>query len=526
MINPSELYAELVTAFRAGRWRDADTLASKLLPVAQNHAGVYGIAGVACMELQQMDQATEYLERASAIDPTRADFATLHAKALSATGQWNKARTAAERALSLSPDDPATLDTLGIIFAKAQAHGKAVEAFEQAINIAPAKASLHFNLATSLIALGCVDAAESELQKTIATDARYWQAHLSLAHITRQTPEQNHIKALRSLMALNPADVEAGIHLNMALAKEYEDLSDYQKAFDHLSLGKAALKRSRPYSSARDASMFDNLMRAFPITESVTAGHPTKEPIFIMGMPRSGTSLAERILTSHQDVYSAGELQNFAMALQRASGNGGSFLHSYEKMAAAAENLDWQSLGDDYLNHARPLNRDETYFVDKLPHNFLYAGFIAKALPNAKIICVRRNPMDTCISNFRQLFDRSTSTFDYSADLLDTGRYYLKFRQLMAHWQQAFPGRILEIHYEDLVNDLEATSRQMLEFCALPWDDTCLSFENNPAPVATFSSLQVRRPIYRSSLTRWKSYETQAEALKKLLVEAGVDFSV
>lgn len=522
MTDPAELYAELVTAFRAGQWREAQALADRLLPLAPNHAGVYGIAGVVSMELQQMDQAAEYLQRAGTLDPTRADFATLHAKALAAAGRWNAVLTAADRAMALSPGDPETADALGIIYAKARAHDKAIRAFELAIRISPARASLHFNLATSLIALGAGSRAESELQKAVEIDSSYWPAHLSLAHVRQQSPQQNHLAALHVQMALKPADVEAKIHLNLALAKEYEDLGDYHKAFDHLARGKAAVKSTRPYSSGRDAMMVNNLMRGFQTPASPTAGYPTKEPIFIVGMPRSGTTLAERIITNHPDVYSAGELQNFALALQRASGSNEALFYSPEKMAAVAETLDWRALGRDYVASVRAPDRQERHFVDKLPHNFLYLGFIAKALPNAKIICLRRDPMDTCLSNFRQLFDRSTSTFDYSSDLLDTGRYYLLFRQLMAHWETIFHGRVLEIHYEDLVDNLEATSRKMLDFCDLPWSDACLSFESNLAPVATFSSLQVRNSIYRSSLLRWKNFETHTTELKALLVDAGV----
>ncbi len=523
MTDPSKLYAELVIAFRAGQWPEAQALADRLLPLAVNHAGVYGIAGVACMELQQMHQAAKYLQQASELDPTRPDFATLHAKALSATGQWSEAIKAADKAMSLSPGDPFALDVLGIVYAKAQAHNKAIRAFEQAIHILPNKASLHFNLANSLIALGAVDVAESELQSAITLDPSYWQAHLSLAHIRRQTPERNHVVALQLLMAQNADDVEAKIHLHMALAKEYEDLRDYPTAFDHLVRGKATLKKTRPNASTRDAAMFDNLMRFFPLSKSAHTGHPTKEPIFIVGMPRSGTTLAERIITNHPDVYSAGELQNFAMALQQACGGTKTSFHSHAWLADAMKSLDWHALGTSYLSSARPTNCRAKHFVDKLPHNFLYVGFIAKALPNARIICLRRNPLDTCVSNFRQLFDRSTSTFDYSTDLLDTGRYYVRFRQLMAHWQLTYPQSILEIHYEDLVRSLETTLQRILDFCGLPWSDACLAFESNPAPVSTFSSLQVRSSIYRSSMMHWKNYEAYLGKLKILLVEAGID---
>jgi hypothetical protein len=187
-----------------------------------------------------------------------------------------------------------------------------------------------------------------------------------------------------------------------------------------------------------------------------------------------------------------------------------------------ARGLDWAALGERYVTSTRPATGRQPHFIDKLPHNFLYAGWIARALPRAKIICLRRDPLDTCLSNFRQLFAPQSPNFGYSFDLLDTGRYYALFDRLMAHWQRVLPGRILEVQYEALVDSQEASTRQLLEFCLLPWNDDCLQFERNAAPVNTASVVQVRSPIYRSSLRRWKKYEPQLGELQSVLAAAGV----
>ncbi|HTD29549.1 MAG TPA: sulfotransferase, partial [Xanthomonadaceae bacterium] len=162
-------------------------------------------------------------------------------------------------------------------------------------------------------------------------------------------------------------------------------------------------------------------------------------------------------------------------------------------------------------------------FIDKLPHNFLYLGFITNALPNAKIICLRRNPLDTCLSNFREVFTPGSEFHNYSLDLLDTGRYYVLFDRLMAHWKRVFPGRILELQYETLVDTQEASTRQLLMHCELPWNNACLRFDRNEAPATTASSVQVRAPIHRDAIGRWKKYEAQLTALRDLLTGAGID---
>jgi Tfp pilus assembly protein PilF len=476
---------------------------------------------VVCLELQQLSQAVEHLHRATTLDPIRADFATLHAKALSMSHRMGEAVVAADRALAITPIDSATLDTLGVIFTQANAHSQAAVAFRRAVELAPQEASYRFNMATSLLVNGEVDAAELELETCIRLDPSYLSPHLPLAHLRRQTPESNHVTRLVDLLSRRQGDIAAQLQLNMALAKEYEDLANYSQAFDHLVRGKFAGRHSRPYSTQRDEDLFAGLMRTFPLPQPVPPGNTTNEPIFIMGMPRSGTTLLERILSSHSDVYAAGELQNFAWALQDISGIQTSFLYSPD-IASRTLRLPWDRLGATYLSSTRPFTAGKPHFIDKLPHNFLYAGFIAHALPNAKIICLRRDPMDTCLSNFRQLFEHTSPHFDYSFDLLDSGRYYIMFDRLMAHWNQIFPGRILEVEYETLVSSPETGTRQLLDFCELTWQDACLRFEKNRAPVATFSSAQVREPLHPFSIQRWKKYGVQMDGLRHLLAQAGI----
>jgi hypothetical protein len=238
-------------------------------------------------------------------------------------------------------------------------------------------------------------------------------------------------------------------------------------------------------------------------------------------MPRSGTSLVERILSSHPDVYAAGELHNFSAVLQQASGSDVPFLLN-PGLADLTRTLDWERLGSNYIESTRPATASKPRFVDKLPHNFLYAGYIANALPNAKIICLRRNPMDTCLSNFRLLFGEPSFHLDYSFDLLDTGRYFILFDRLMRHWHNVFPGRIREVSYESIVDSQKSSTAELLEWCRLSWNDACMAFHDNPSPQATASAMQVRQPMFRSSIHRWSNYEHELSELRQLLLDAGI----
>ncbi|MEO6925882.1 MAG: sulfotransferase [Rhodanobacter sp.] len=520
MTDPAKTYAQATAAFNQRDFRRALELSMLLLPQAPRHAELHHLAGMAALELQAMAQALELLQRAVNLQPSRADYAMQFAKALSMVNLSADAVKVAEHALTQSPLDALTLDTLGVVFTRANAHERATALYERAVTLMPDNPNYHHNFAKSLVFMNRMDEAERELETCIRLASSLWGAHLTLSNLRRQSPDHNHVQRLLALLPGNAANLVAQLNLHLALAKEYEDLADYPKAFEHLSAGKAAGKTMSQYTFARDEALFAAVTRAAP--RPAAGGYVTDEPIFIIGMPRSGTTLVERILSSHPDVHAAGELQNFPLALKRAAGSNSPHLIDIDTIERSQQ-LDWRMLGENYLNSTRPDTGLTPRFIDKLPHNFLYVGAIANALPNAKIICLRRNPMDTCLGNFRQLFNPASPYHGYANDLLDNGRYYVLFDRLMQHWQQAFPGRILEISYEALVESQESHTRELLAFCNLRWNDACLHFEKNEAPATTASAVQVRAPIYRNALQHWKLYQSQLGGLRKLLEDAGIE---
>jgi Flp pilus assembly protein TadD len=522
MADPAQIYTQLLTAFNQRNWTEAKLLSTQLLPMASNHSGVHYMAGIASLELEQVLPALTHLHRAETLEPTRVDFVVQYAKALSLARRSREAKVVADRALALESAEPATLDTLGVVYAQIGDYDNAVVAFRRAVSNAPEVASYRYNLGTSLVAAGDLDAAEIEIEACLERDPAYWRAHLTLSQLRRQSATSNHVARLESLLPhVDPANVPAQICVNMALFKEYEDLADYPKAFAHLARGKAAGGNGRHYSIEHDEALFAAIMESFPEPITDSSGCMSGEPIFVMGMPRTGTTLVERIISSHPDVHSAGELLNFGMSLKFLSGTTTPMLIDLPTIVGARQS-DPERLGETYLASTRPGTSRKPRFIDKLPHNFLYAGFIARALPNARIVCLRRDPVDTCLSNFRQLFAPKSPYFDYSYDLLDTGRYYVLFDRLIAHWQKMLPGRVFQIGYEDLVEQQEDHSRELLAFCGLEWNAACLRFEENPSPVATASAVQVRAPIYRNALKRWKKYEPQLGELLGLLETSGI----
>lgn len=523
MTNPVETYRRAVDALNRGQFPLALALAQETLRQEPRHAGVHFVAGVALLQLQRLSQALEFLGRAVKLNPMRADYGAQFARALAAARMTRESVSAADQAAAHVGEDALTLDTLGVVYTQAHEHLKALPMFRRAVEIAPQHANYRFNLATVLMFVGDMAGAEEEYEACLGLAPDFWKAHLALSQLRRQSPESNHLARLESKRDSVVGNVEAGLYLNLALAKEYEDLGRFPDAFDALRRGKEPVGKARGYSTSRDEALFDALRLAFPEEMATDRGYESREPIFVVGMPRSGTTLVDRILSTHPEVYSAGELQNFSVELKKASRSPTRFLIDPDTVARG-RNVDPRALGEAYIASTRPATGLLPRFVDKLPHNFLYLPFIAAALPRARIICLRRNPLDVILSNFRQLFAQTSPYYDYSFDVLDTARYYVLFHRLMEHWRRVLPGRILEMSYEALVEEQEVSTRRLLEFCDLKWDERCLNFERNEAPVATASVVQVREPLNRASLYRWKRYEAELAPVREILEQAEIPY--
>ena len=506
----------------SGQWSEADRLAREVLSTDPGNAEACFITGVAALERRDLAEAITALKRAVERDAAKSEHWVHLARALSVAQRTSDAIAAAEHAAKLRPSDALSLDTLGVIFSRAEQHEKAVPWFAQAVQLRPDNAAFKFNLASSLKFLGRFSEAEIAYDACIEADPRFWKAYPARSQLLRQTPQRNHVEYLRQRIAQPALPAEAQLNLHLALAKELEDLEQPREAFRETTAGKSAMRRTLDYATDQDSRIFEALHRAFPaIANNALPHHPPDGPIFVVGMPRTGTTLVERILSSHPLMQSVGESQNFPRAVKRAAATPSSNVLDVQTLQRGAVS-DPAGVAAHYLHSMRP--KSGTRFIDKLPMNFLYAGFIRAALPGARVICLRRHPLDACLSNFRQLFALNFPYYRYAYDLLDTGRYYVMFDRLIAHWQRVLPGTILEIGYEDLVSDPEPQVRRLLDFCGLDWSEACLRMERNASPVSTASAVQVRRPINRDSVGRWKAVEPELKELQALLKQAGVAF--
>ncbi|MCF6329884.1 MAG: sulfotransferase, partial [Henriciella sp.] len=366
---------------------------------------------------------------------------------------------------------------------------------------------------------GNFDAAQTAYRKTTALDSKNVKAWSSLLQITRQTDTGNDISALKALFeTLGTADDR--LHIGHALAKAYEDLGQPAPAMAWLAKAKETKKSEIDYQPRQDKALFAAAART--VTATAQEGHHDRAPIFIIGLPRTGTTLVDRILSSHSEIQSAGELTDFALALKRATGTPSRYVLDAETLDAAAS-ADLVDVGREYISMARRVVPNTVHFIDKMPLNFFSAAIIHKALPDARIICLRRHPADSVLSNYRQLFATGFSYYNYAFDLADTAAYYARFDTLISQYKEALPAnRFTEVAYEDIVDDLEKQARRLIGFCGLDWEPACLSFHQNKAPVATASSSQVRQPLYSSSVGRWKRYRAHLQPALDVLAAHGL----
>ncbi|MFY9352553.1 MAG: sulfotransferase, partial [Sphingobium sp.] len=481
------------------------------------------LLGMAAAEAGQVAKALPMLEQAVARGAS-AEHLAQYARLLILLRRDGEAGRAARDALAAGPADALTHDTIGCVLARLGDHAASLAPFEAAVEAEPANLSYRYNLAAAYGFTGQEAAARSHYEAILAADPGDARVHYALAILSKQTAENHHIPRLEAALAA-ASRPEDRLRLRYALAKTQEDLGDGAAAFAHLSAANAAHKQEIGYDFASDAAIFDAIEHLFADGPPASWGEGLNDPspIFVVGMPRTGTTLVDRILSSHPQVGSAGELQAMPLAVKQLAGTASRQVIDPATIAASAS-ADPLAMGRGYMAravHHRPEGKPR--FVDKLPANFLYISHIARALPQARIVCLRRHPMDTVWSNYKNLFASQSAYYAYSYDLMDTARYFARFDRLMALWDRLFPGRILQLSYEALVADQEGQTRRLLAHCGLDWDAACLSFHENKAAVATPSAAQVRRPLNADAVARWKRHGAALAPVRDWLRGEGVE---
>jgi tetratricopeptide (TPR) repeat protein len=489
-----------------GRLAEAAASYHKALAIKPDYAEAHNNLGNALKELGKLDEAIASYNRALAGNPNYAEAQYNRGLALKDLGRVEEAAGGYRKALAIKPDYAEVHNSLGNALKDLGMLDEAVASYHKALAIKPDFAEAHNNLGNAFVHLGKLENAAASYQTALAIKPDYAEAYRHLAMVKNSSEYGNDIKDMEDVYAIPGLDDQQRMHLAFGLGKSFEDLHQYEKAFGYFLTGNAIKRGTYEYSIESAEKSFGRLKKLFVPDRfggPQATGLADPIPIFVLGMPRSGTTLVEQILASHPKVHGAGEVDH----LQKIVASSFADIEDarFAECLNRATSRDFSRAGDDYIRKIGRGADSAAFVTDKMLPNFRLIGMIKLMLPNAKIVHCCRDPLDTCLSIFKNYF--SLDGLDFAYDLKELGRYYNLYRDLMDHWYSVLPDFIYNIRYEDMVADHETQSRALMAYCGLEWDEACLAFHRTNRPVYTASAAQIRRPIYAGSVGSWERYK-------------------
>ena len=513
-----KLLAQAARLHKEGQLEEAEKLYRQVLKNNPNNIDAMRMLAMVAATLKHFDDAERLLQRAVGIAPDFLAAVIDLGRVLKEQDRFEEAIGYFKKAIEINPNNPQTHFLLAGAYAPAALNNEAVKEYQRTLELSPRHPGALLGLGNALKTIGRLDEAVKAYHDCISVKPNNGETYWSLANLKtyRFTDEQLQEMENRVEDGSGTTD-KSEVNFLFALGKAYDDRHDYDRAWHYYERGNDKQRMLVQYDPVHTETINDGIIGVFDkalFEEKSGSGHPDPAPIFILGLPRSGSTLIEQVLASHSQVEGTSELPylgRVATSLNRNRPDGVNYPEAVRELAP--ENL--AALGEDYIRYAQ-LHRTEgsPFFVDKMPNNFPTVGFLHLILPDAKIIDARRHPLDACVGNFRQHYARG-QTFAY--DLTDIGEYYLQYQRMMDHWHEVLPGRVLTIQYEEVVTDFENQVRRILEYCRLPWEDNCVKFYETERPVRTASSEQVRQPIYTGALNFWRNYETHLDELVEIL---------
>ncbi|MDH5571342.1 MAG: tetratricopeptide repeat protein [Gammaproteobacteria bacterium] len=491
---------------KSGQLELAISSYKRAVEIKPGFAEAYNNLGILLSTTGRHEEAILNYQKALSIRPDYAEAANNLGISFKETGRYAEAITSYKKAVAIKPDYAEAYYNLGLVAVCMENHNEAVDYYRQALSIKPDYADALINLGNILKETGKINEAIACYRKVLSVKPDFNEVWHMLSGCKKYTSYDDDVRRMEQLFCEDTVPEVQKIYLAFSLGKAFEDLKEYDRAFDCIRQANR-LKRARyQYSISRDKALFEEQKNIFSekfFAEHKQSGNMDSSPIFILGMPRSGTSLVEQILASHHLVYGAGELQHLANI----------FNEQKNDRSINSASMPGNS-GAEYIKRIRRYSDSARHITDKMPANFRFTGFIKSILPNARIIHCMRDPMDNCWSIYKNYFSSMES---YAYDMDEIVQYYNIYQDLMNHWHQVIPDFIYDLRYEELVSDPEEQVKKLVEYCELPWDEACLSFFNTERRVSTASDTQIRRPIYKDSVQLWRHYEKQLASYYEIL---------
>ena len=517
-LNPErKLTAHAAELHRDGRFEEAERMYREVIRANPRNVDALRMLGRIALSMKRNSDAERLFRRTVSIAPDFVGAWLDLGRVLKDTDSHEEAMACYRRVIELQPDNPKGHFMLAGVLAPAGRTYEAIESYRRALDLEPDYVGALLGLGHVLKTVGRLDEAIDAYRECIRCRPDNGGSYWSLANLKTYRLSDEDITTMRSILGSEELGDTSRVNFLFALAKAYEDRGEFERAWDYYAIGNASQREHEYYDPVQTEFINDAIVEVFDaelMAEKTGGGDPDHAPIFVVGLPRSGSTLIEQILASHSAVEGTSELPylgRVAVSLNRNRADGINYPRAVRELSAA----NFADLGREYLRRAGRHRVEGTRrFIDKMPNNFPLIGFLHLILPNAKIIDARRHPLDSCLSCYRQLFARGQS---FTYDLTDIGEYFLQYQRLMDHWHTVLPGAVLTVQYEELVGDFENQTRRLLAHCELPFEDACLRFYETERPVRTPSSEQVRRPIYTSSIGFWRNYEGRLGELREVL---------
>ena len=501
-------------------WSTVHICAKGILSRVANEPEGHYLLGLVEKAAQHPKKAIAAFESVLGLDAERYDAA------IELASQYSMGRRNGEAAAMLTQyegaldNSPKYLDMAGTTYSEIGMPDKAWPLYQKACELQPEISLFKANLASCAVFVGEIDVARKAYKELLEKNPAHQRNHYQLARVERAKDSQ-HVEEMENVLRETNLSPDQNVFIHYALGKEYEDLQQWDKAFDNFKQAGDAVVGVANYDVGSDIAIIDKAIDVCNAEWLESESGPMAEdktPLFIVGLPRTGTTLVERIVASHSQVQSIGETEFIQMIMRNESGVTGIEKMTPAMMEAVA-GKDISRIRYSYLNLVRYRLGEQPIFIDKLPFNILYLGFIAKAWPDKPVVLMQRSPMDACFSMYKQVF---TWAYKFSYSLESLGKYYAAYDRLCQHWRELLGDRLIEVQYEELVVDQEVQTRRVLDALGLDFEEACLDFEKNVAPSATASSVQVRQKMHSGSVDRWRCYETQLQPLREYLEAAGI----
>ena len=507
---------EAIRLQRDGRPKDAEMRLREILRDDPTNATATRALGSIALEEGRYKLATRLLRNAVKLAPDYFAAWVDLSRALTEFEQIDDARDAIAEVIKLEGSLAYPYVLLGNLESKVGDYEAAVTAFEAALNRQADNGGALAGLGHALKTIGRQEQAIDRYRSCIQTYPAFGEAWWSLANLKTFRFSDDEVAVMEQHVDEERLGDEPRVNINFALGKAYEDRGDYDKAFFRYDSGNQLRRPHEVYDPVQNEALHDQIIEMITpqfIEENASQAEQRNDPIFIVGLPRSGSTLIEQILASHSLVDGTHELGDLPRIVNQLGSGGGKGAGYPEKLLDLSAD-DWSDAGRAYLAATQKYRAGAPYFIDKNPNNFMYIGLLRLILPNVKIINARRHPLDSCFGSYKQLF---ASGQPFSYDLVELGEYYLQYQRLVAHFHEVIPGFVLDVEYENVVGDFEVQVRRILEYCGLPFEEACLRFHETTRAVKTASSEQVRQPIYASSVNLWKRYESNLGELVEVL---------